>query len=99
MAEAVGADYRSFASLVEAQRDPNGVVILEGDDGGRPRARRLGRPHERAGHVACRARRRPATGDWVLTRPMSFRGDNDRAWNRAADFFLRQLAEVPVERR
>jgi hypothetical protein len=30
---------------------------------------------------------------------MSFGGDNDRAWNRAADFFLRQLAEVPVERR
>jgi hypothetical protein len=41
----------------------------------------------------------PATGDWVLTRSMSFRGDNDRAWNRATDFFLSQLAEVPIERR
>jgi hypothetical protein len=41
----------------------------------------------------------PATGNFVLTRSMTFRGDNDRAWNKAADFFLRQLAEVPVERR
>lgn len=41
----------------------------------------------------------PATGDTVVARSMSFRGDNDRTWSKAADFFLRQLAEVPVERR
>jgi hypothetical protein len=41
----------------------------------------------------------PTTGDLVVARSMTFRGDNDRAWNKAADFFLRQLAEVPVERR
>jgi 1,2-phenylacetyl-CoA epoxidase PaaB subunit len=71
-----------------------------------------GKPHDQLAHAddpdderavgtepLAHVRRRPATGDWVLTRSMSFRGDNDRAWNRAADFFLRQLAEVPVERR
>jgi hypothetical protein len=41
----------------------------------------------------------PTTGDLIVGRSMTFRGDNDRAWNKAADFFLRQLAEVPVERR
>jgi hypothetical protein len=41
----------------------------------------------------------PVTGDRVVARSMTFRGDNDRAWNKAADFFLRQLAEVPVEQR
>ncbi|HEX4597517.1 MAG TPA: DUF2380 domain-containing protein, partial [Burkholderiaceae bacterium] len=41
----------------------------------------------------------PTTGDLMVGRSMTFRGDNDRAWNKAADFFLRQLAEVPVERR
>jgi len=41
----------------------------------------------------------PATGARVVARSMSFRGDNDRAWNKAADYFLRQLAEVPAERR
>jgi hypothetical protein len=41
----------------------------------------------------------PTTGDLVVARSMTFRGDNDRAWNKAADFFLRQLAELPVERR
>ena len=34
IAEAHGVDYRAFASLLDAQRDPNGVVVLEGDDGG-----------------------------------------------------------------
>ena len=41
----------------------------------------------------------PSTGDLIVGRSMTFRGDNDLAWNKAADFFLRQLAEVPVERR
>jgi hypothetical protein len=34
MADAHGAEYRAFKSLSDAQRDPNGVVVLEGDDGG-----------------------------------------------------------------
>ena len=34
IAEAEGTDYRSFDSLSAARLDPNGVVILEGDDGG-----------------------------------------------------------------
>ena len=34
MADAEGTEYRSFDSLADAQRDPNGVVVLEGDDGG-----------------------------------------------------------------
>ncbi|HEY1374375.1 MAG TPA: hypothetical protein VGH50_18020 [Candidatus Binatia bacterium] len=34
MAEADGLENRTFASLSEAQRDPDGVVVLEGDDGG-----------------------------------------------------------------
>jgi hypothetical protein len=33
-AEADGTSYVSFKSLAEAQSNPNGVVILEGDDGG-----------------------------------------------------------------
>jgi len=33
-AEAAGHDYFSFASLSAAQSDPEGVVILEGDEGG-----------------------------------------------------------------
>jgi hypothetical protein len=33
-AEAEGTSYVSFKSLAEAQSNPNGVVILEGDDGG-----------------------------------------------------------------
>lgn len=32
--EATGSGYTSFDSLSEARRDPQGVVILEGDDGG-----------------------------------------------------------------
>jgi hypothetical protein len=34
MAEATGGSYRAFGSLQEAQSDPDGAVILEGDDGG-----------------------------------------------------------------
>lgn len=34
MGEATGAGYTSFASLPDAQHDPQGVVILEGDEGG-----------------------------------------------------------------
>jgi hypothetical protein len=34
MAEAESVDHRGFASLSDAQRDPDGVVVLEGDDGG-----------------------------------------------------------------
>jgi hypothetical protein len=34
MAHATGSDYVSFGSLAEAQADPDGCVILEGDDGG-----------------------------------------------------------------
>jgi hypothetical protein len=41
----------------------------------------------------------PTTGDLIVARSMTFRGDNDRAWNKAADFFLRQLAELPLGRR
>jgi hypothetical protein len=33
-AEADGTSYVSFKSLADAQSNPNGVVILEGDDGG-----------------------------------------------------------------
>ena len=33
-AEADGTSYVSFKSLAEAKSNPNGVVILEGDDGG-----------------------------------------------------------------
>jgi hypothetical protein len=34
MADAHGVEYRAFASLSEAQQAPDGVVVLEGDDGG-----------------------------------------------------------------
>jgi hypothetical protein len=34
IAEAHGLGHHTFASLSDAQRDPDGVVILEGDDGG-----------------------------------------------------------------
>ncbi len=34
MAEATGSTYRSFATLADAKADPDGAVILEGDDGG-----------------------------------------------------------------
>ena len=34
MALAEGRSYVAFASLAEAKADPDGVVILEGDDGG-----------------------------------------------------------------
>jgi len=34
IAEAHGLEHHTFASLSEAQRDANGVVILEGDEGG-----------------------------------------------------------------
>jgi hypothetical protein len=34
IAAAQGTDYRSFDSLSAARLDPDGVVILEGDDGG-----------------------------------------------------------------
>jgi len=34
MAEATGASYQALESLAEAQAAPDGVVILEGDDGG-----------------------------------------------------------------
>jgi hypothetical protein len=34
IANAHGVEYCTFASLSEAQRDPDGVVILQGDDGG-----------------------------------------------------------------
>src|SRR4029453_14376529 len=34
MAEATAAPYQWFDSLLDAQRSGNGVVILEGDDGG-----------------------------------------------------------------
>lgn len=34
MAEATGASYQALKSLAEAQAAPDGVVILEGDDGG-----------------------------------------------------------------
>jgi len=34
LAESEGNTYHAFDSLPEAQRDPEGVVILEGDEGG-----------------------------------------------------------------
>lgn len=34
MADAAGEEYVAFHSLAEAQQDPDGVVVLEGDDGG-----------------------------------------------------------------
>lgn len=34
MADAEGDEYRAFSSLADAQRSPNGIVVLEGDDGG-----------------------------------------------------------------
>jgi len=34
VADATGRSYRAFKSLAEAQADPDGVVIFEGDDGG-----------------------------------------------------------------
>ena len=34
MAEAATSPYVSYPSLVEAQADPDGVMIMEGDDGG-----------------------------------------------------------------
>jgi len=34
MAEASGSPYRSFKTLSEARSVPDGIVILEGDDGG-----------------------------------------------------------------
>ena len=34
MSDAEGVEYRAFESLADAQRGPNGVVVLEGDDGG-----------------------------------------------------------------
>ncbi len=34
MAEAATAPYVSFPTLVEAQNDPDGAMIMEGDDGG-----------------------------------------------------------------
>ena len=41
----------------------------------------------------------PESGQIVVARSMTFRGDNDRAWGKAAEFFLRQLAEVPSKAR
>jgi Protein of unknown function (DUF2380) len=35
-----------------------------------------------------------ATGKRVLERLLTFRGDNDAAWNHAAEFLLRQLGEM-----
>jgi len=34
LADADGTEYQAFQSLAEAKDDPDGVVILEGDDGG-----------------------------------------------------------------
>ncbi len=34
MANAKGVPYTAFPTLVEAQRDPDGAVVLQGDDGG-----------------------------------------------------------------
>jgi len=34
MADAEGIDYPTFDSLSEAQSNPHGIVVLEGDDGG-----------------------------------------------------------------
>ena len=33
-ADAAGASYRAFRTLADAQADPDGVVVFEGDDGG-----------------------------------------------------------------
>jgi len=35
-----------------------------------------------------------ATGKRILERLVTFRGDNDAAWSHAAEFLLRQLAEI-----
>jgi hypothetical protein len=35
------------------------------------------------------------TGRPVLRKVLDFRGDNDRAWQHAADYLARQLAELP----
>jgi hypothetical protein len=34
VADAVGDDYVAFNSLADARRHPDGIVVLEGDDGG-----------------------------------------------------------------
>jgi hypothetical protein len=34
MADADGVEYRGFGSLLEAKQAPDGIVVLEGDDGG-----------------------------------------------------------------
>ncbi len=34
VADAAGQPYRAFRTLVEAQADPEGIVVFEGDDGG-----------------------------------------------------------------
>jgi hypothetical protein len=39
------------------------------------------------------------TGRPVLRKVLDFRGDNDRAWQHAADYLARQLAELPPDAR
>ena len=47
VADSDGRQYRAYTSLVEAQDDPEGVVVLEGDDGGQIYVVALAR------HVKC----------------------------------------------
>jgi hypothetical protein len=39
------------------------------------------------------------TGRPVVRKVLDFRGDNDRAWQHAADYLARQLAELPPDAR
>jgi len=40
-----------------------------------------------------------ATGRVVVARTLSFRGDTDEAWQRAGDFFVRDLKQIPAQAR
>ena len=39
------------------------------------------------------------TGEILYGRTLSFRGDNDRAWMRAVDYLVRDIAAIPPDRR
>ena len=39
------------------------------------------------------------TGNVRYARALSFRGDNDRSWRKAADYLVRDMAAIPLDKR
>lgn len=84
VADATGRPYRAFRSLTEAQADPDGVVIFEGDDGGQI-------------YLVCPARAVRCSEDMlrVLLQDVDARGWNDPTAARVFFEALPVEAAVP----